>query len=149
MNRRGLTKLGYVFWFLSMLIAAEIFVVGASRAEDIGEKAAVSAAEEWLGLLDSGVYAQAWDQAAELIRNAVTNEDWQKTMRAFRSPLGKILERKLVSKKYTNTLPSVPDGDYVVIQYETRFEKKKAAIETITPMLEKDGRWRVAGYYIQ
>jgi hypothetical protein len=55
----------------------------------------------------------------------------------------------LRSKHYTNTLPGAPDGEYVVIQYETSFENKKSAIETITPMLDEDGRWRVSGYYIK
>jgi hypothetical protein len=31
-----------------------------------------------------------------------------------------------------------------VIQYESQFESKKAAIETVTPRLEKDGSWKVA-----
>ncbi|MGH7422575.1 MAG: DUF4019 domain-containing protein [Candidatus Methylomirabilales bacterium] len=46
-------------------------------------------------------------------------------------------------------MPGAPDGHYVVIQYETSFEKKASAFETITPMREKDGKWRVAGYYIR
>jgi hypothetical protein len=45
-------------------------------------------------------------------------------------------------------LPGAPDGEYVVIQFESSFEKKKSAVETVTPMLEKDGKWRVSGYYI-
>src|SRR3990172_8443962 len=45
--------------------------------------------------------------------------------------------------------PGAPDGQYVVIQYETSFERKSSAIETITPIREKDGKWRVAGYYIR
>jgi hypothetical protein len=57
--------------------------------------------------------------------------------------------RKLKSKQYTKTLPGLPDGEYVVIQYETMFEKKQSAIETVTPMLDKDGKWRVSGYYIR
>jgi len=35
-----------------------------------------------------------------------------------------------------------------VIMYDTQFENKKSAVETITPMLDKDGKWRVAGYLI-
>ena len=31
-----------------------------------------------------------------------------------------------------------PDGHYVVIQYESSFEHMKAAVQTITPMLDKD-----------
>jgi hypothetical protein len=37
----------------------------------------------------------------------------------------------------------------VVIQFNTRFENKAAAIETVTPMHEKDGSWRVSGYFIK
>ena len=47
------------------------------------------------------------------------------------------------------SLPGAPDGEYVVIQYATTFENKKSAIETITPMLDGDGKWRVSGYYIK
>ncbi|MDL1980609.1 MAG: DUF4019 domain-containing protein [Deltaproteobacteria bacterium] len=28
-------------------------------------------------------------------------------------------------------------------------QKKKSAIETVTPMMEKDGQWRVSGYFIR
>jgi hypothetical protein len=37
----------------------------------------------------------------------------------------------------------------VSIQYETVFEKKPSAVETITPMLDPDGVWRVSGYFIR
>jgi hypothetical protein len=60
-----------------------------------------------------------------------------------------MVARELKSKQYTKTLPGAPDGEYVVIQYKTTFENKKSAIETVIPMLEKDGRWRVSGYYIK
>ena len=42
-----------------------------------------------------------------------------------------------------------PDGHYVVIQYATTFEHKKSAVETITPMQEADGSWKVSGYFIK
>ncbi|MDX1777971.1 MAG: DUF4019 domain-containing protein [Thermodesulfobacteriota bacterium] len=37
----------------------------------------------------------------------------------------------------------------MVIQFETSFTNKKAAIETITPMMDSDGTWRVSGYFIK
>jgi hypothetical protein len=46
-------------------------------------------------------------------------------------------------------LPGAPDGEYVVIQFETSFENKKSAIETVTPMIEINGGWRVSGYFIK
>jgi hypothetical protein len=43
----------------------------------------------------------------------------------------------------------VPDGEYVVFQFNTSFEQKAAAVETVTAMREKDGTWHVAGYFIK
>jgi hypothetical protein len=70
-------------------------------------------------------------------------------MGAYRKPLGQLITRTLKSKTYATSLPGAPDGEYVVIQYATTFENKKSAIETITPMLDEDGKWRVSGYYIK
>jgi hypothetical protein len=53
------------------------------------------------------------------------------------------------TKTYKTSLPGAPDGEYVIIQFETSFENKKIAIETVTPMMDKDGNWRVSGYYIK
>ena len=47
------------------------------------------------------------------------------------------------------SMPGAPDGEYVVIQYSTNFQNKKSAIETVTPMKNKGGEWRVSGYYIK
>jgi len=46
-------------------------------------------------------------------------------------------------------VPGAPDGEYVVIRFSTSFEKKQSAIESITPMLDSDGVWRVSGYFIK
>jgi hypothetical protein len=60
-----------------------------------------------------------------------------------------MLSRKLKSATYKTTLPGAPDGEYVVVQYERSFEHKQSTVETITPMLDKDGKWRVSGYFIK
>jgi len=134
---------------LSLIILSILFYVSPLQANEVAEKAAVTAAGAWLSLVDEGNYAESWNQAAGLFKNAVTKEQWQSTVKAVRTPLGKVVARKLKSKQYTKTLPGVPDGEYIVIQYETTFENKKSAVETVTPMLDKDGKWRVSGYYIK
>jgi hypothetical protein len=70
-------------------------------------------------------------------------------LQAKRAPLGKVLSRTVKSAVYKTTLPGAPDGQYVVIVYESSFEHKKSAIETVTPSLGKDGQWRVSGYFIR
>jgi hypothetical protein len=42
-----------------------------------------------------------------------------------------------------------PDGEYVVLKYDTVFDKKEHAVETVTPMKDADGLWRVSGYFIR
>jgi len=119
---------------------------GAADAE--AETAALAAAQAWLAKIDAGQYAESWDEAAQSFRSAMTKERWTETLTAVRKPLGKVSERKLLSKKYTESLPNAPPGKYVVIQFETKFDNKKAT-ETIVPTSEKDGKWRVSGYFIK
>jgi uncharacterized protein DUF4019 len=135
---------------LSMLIAFLLWSPSAStNPPQKPEELAQRSAESWLGLVDSGKYAESWDETAELFKNAVTKEQWQQALKSTRAPLGKLQSRKLKSATYTKTLPGAPAGEYVVIQFDSSFENKKPAVETITPMLEKDGKWRVSGYFIK
>ena len=113
------------------------------------EDAAQVAAESWLKLVDQGQYASSWDQAAKLFKGAVTKERWIEAARGVREPLGKLVSRKVSSRTMTDKVPGGPDGTYVVIRFETVFEKKSTAVETVTPMRDPDGVFRVSGYYIR
>lgn len=113
------------------------------------EKAAVAGAEKWLAAVDKGKYAESWQEAAGYFKNAVTRNQWEQSMLSFRKPLGRLLSRKVHSTAYKTSLPGAPDGRYVIITFKTAFENKQSAIETVTPMLDRDGRWRVSGYFIK
>ena len=132
-----------------LLMANLLVLVYVANADQGAEKAAVAAAKVWLALVDGGNYSQSWQEAADFFKNAVPKEKWRNSMQSFRKPLGKLVSRRLIAKKYTTTLPGAPDGEYVVIQYKSSFTNKKSAVETITPMKDKDGAWRVSGYYIR
>lgn len=137
-----------------LIHVAVVLLVAATGcwAEDSNEGAiteAVHAAEAWLGVVDAGEYGKSWDHSAELFRNAVSRAEWEQSLDAARRPLGELASRKLMSTRYATSLPGAPDGEYVVIQFEASFENKRASVETVTPMLDKDGQWRVSGYYIK
>jgi len=112
------------------------------------EDLAKQSAKEWLGLTDTGKYGQSWEKAAKLFKSSVTKKQWESKVKAAREPLGKVISREVQSATYAKQLPGVPDGEYVVIQYSTSFEKKKSATETVTPMLD-GSTWRVSGYFIK
>jgi Protein of unknown function (DUF4019) len=113
------------------------------------ERAGLDSAGAWLTLVDVGEYGKSWDQAASLFKESLSKDQWVKALKTVRTPLGKLISRTSASTTYTTSLPGVPDGKYVVIKYDTSFENKKSAVETVTPMLDKDGKWRVAGYLIK
>jgi len=116
---------------------------------DKPEKAATDSANHWLALVDSGDYAASWETAAPVFKNSITKEKWTELLQANRAPLGKIVSRNVQSAVYTTHLPGAPDGQYVVIVYESSFEHKKPAVETVTPSLGADGQWKVSGYFIR
>ncbi len=120
-----------------------------SMASEEKEDKAVEAAKTWLALIDEEKYGESWETAAVYFKNATTKEKWEQMLTAVREPLGKLVSRELKSKIYKKSLPGAPDGEYVVAQFTTSFENKKSGIETVTPMLDKDGKWRVSGYYIK
>lgn len=128
-----------------------IAVLGALsvRAADKPEDLAQSAAESWLKLTDAGDAEASWDQAGKLFKGGVTKAQWTQALAGVRPPLGKVISRKVTSRQYSEHVPGAPDGKYVIIQYATVFEHKASAVETITPMLDPDGTWRVSGYFIR
>lgn len=123
--------------------------ITAQAAEPEKEKAASAAVGLWLKGVDEGNYEKGWQEAAEYLRNAVTAELFVQSLKAARHPLGKVTSRKVKSLAYRTSVPGAPDGEYVVIQFETSFENKKEAVETVTPLLDTDGKWRVSGYFIK
>ncbi len=135
--------------YITIFLFFTIFVSALAYAQQKPEQLAQQSAEAWLSLVDSGKYADSWQESSSMFKAHVSKEQWQSMLGATREPLGKISSRKLKSATYTRTLPGAPDGDYVVIQYETSFEHKQSAVETVTPMLDKDGKWRVSGYFIK
>jgi len=113
------------------------------------EELAQKSAEAWLALTDSGKYAESWNEAAAAFKGAVTKEQWIEALKKARAPLAALQSRKLKSSTYAKNLAGAPAGEYVIIQFDTSFENKASAVETVTPMWDKDGKWRVSGYYIK
>jgi hypothetical protein len=125
-----------------------VSVVGtAARDKEASAKAdAQKAAEAWLAKVDAGKYAESWDEASTLLQQATTKEQWASTLQQLSATLGKMKSRALKAAQYVVNPPGAPAGEYVQLQFDTVFDTKGAAVETVTPVFE-GGKWRVAGYY--
>jgi hypothetical protein len=106
-------------------------------------------AKAWLTEIDGDQYDNTWDHAATLFQQQVTKQQWQIQMIRIRGLLGAVEKRKLIAAELRHNLPGAPDGQYVVLKYESKFEHKMRGLEVVTPMKDADGKWRVAGYIIR
>lgn len=122
---------------------------GLVYAQEKPEVQAQKAAEQWLALVDAGRYGASWEYASPSFKSAVSRADWVKKVGAARRSLGKLVSRKLVKANLVKNPPGSPPGDYVGIQYQSSFQNLKSAVETLVPMLDKDGKWRVSGYIVK
>jgi hypothetical protein len=140
------TRRDFVTWLSALSLTGLARPLAADCAS---EDEAEDAAAAWLQVVDDGRYGQSWQEASPAFKEAITKEQWLQALGAARAPLGSCLSRKRVARRLVESLPGAPKGPYVVIQYASEFQKKTGAVETITPALGSDGRWRVAGYFIK
>jgi len=127
-----------------LLPAALSAVAFAAPADDQSQKGG----EAWLSLVDRQNYSESWAQSGSLFRSRVSQQRWAEMARQVREPLGGVISRKVLSTTTTRTLPRAPEADYVVLRFQTSFQAKSEAIETLTVVLE-DGQWKAVGYYIK
>jgi hypothetical protein len=136
--------------FASFFVAAAVLVApwaGGQQPDAVQD--AVDAAKGWLALSDADDGAATWDHAAAPFQAAISKTGWSEALKRARQPLGAVKSRKLVSSEFKRSLPGVPDGEYVVIRYDTQFDHKAHAVETVVPMRDADGRWKVSGYFVR
>jgi hypothetical protein len=109
---------------------------------------AESAARTWLALVDSGKYSDSWTESSSKFRSAITSEAWTQALKGVREPLGALKSRNLLKATLSKTMAGMPDGDYALLQFDTVFQNKAKAVETVSLMGE-NGQWKIAGYFIK
>jgi len=111
------------------------------------EKAAAGAlaAGGWLLLLDRADWGRAWESSSAIFRGTVPLAAWMDGIPKVRAPLGRLAERTQAEAVYKTTLQGRPDGEYVTVIFDSKFEDK-AVQEVVTTVRDADGKWRVTGY---
>jgi TonB family protein len=119
------------------------------QSQQTPEKATQKAAESWLRRIDSGKYAQAWDEASPFLKKRIIKKDWERVFMASANnlkELGDTKSRRFVKAEHVKSLPSINNQEGVVLEYSSTFEGHKTIDETVEMVLEKDNEWRVANY---
>jgi len=110
------------------------------------ETAALASATAFLALLDQGDIAAAFDATSSYHRSYQERERWVAsigTQRLFYGPLVNRVASKTVLK---DSYPKNPDGDYVVIVFQSSFAHKEQTTEVVAVSPDANGLWRVSDY---
>lgn len=123
-------------------------VIGVLSCSNPQEESALQVSESWLVLVDNGKYLESWEILAGLFKDSITQEEWINDLNRSRKPLGRLLERRLTNTQQAESDPDSPVGDYLIFQYESSFENKKPAVETVSVIKDPDGKLRILGYSV-
>ena len=134
---------------LSVSALVVVLSIAGAQAQESDTKAGRAAVDAWLSLVDGANYRQSWETAGAFFKNAVPSEKWQAAVKTARSQFGAFKSRTQKSATTATTLPGAPDGEYVVFNFDAAYEKKAVAVEIVTVVREKDGAWRVVGYFVK
>lgn len=135
---------------ITLFLGLALFSWGEDQTGSTAE--AEQAALRWLTIIDQGHYKESHEQSSQFFKEEITAKKWIEALDAVRKPLGKILSRKIVSKKIRPDAPhgkEVIKGPFCTIATESSFENLKFSTETIILQLESDGQWRATGYFIK
>ena len=129
--------------------ACLLLMPGGADAQSDDDAAARNAATAWLQQLDASRWADTWRNAATMFQDAVPQATWERAIQSTREPLGGLQTRTESAAKSATSLPGVPDGRYLILTYHSSFAHKQRAVETVATVLQPDGHWKVAGYFVK
>ncbi|AMV72325.1 hypothetical protein DBW_1973 [Desulfuromonas sp. DDH964] len=117
---------------------------GAAIASD--EAAALQSATAFLALLDQGDIAAAFDATSTYHRSSQQRERWVASIGTQRSFYGPLVNRVASKTVFKDSYPKNPDGDYVVIVFQSSFTHKRQTTEIVAVTADANGQWRVSDY---
>lgn len=139
-----------------MLAAALLWssFTGPAAAQDLVEPSdMVRGGMQAIQMIDQGKAGELWDGATPAARKRVTRADFSSQIARNRAPLGAPQQRTWVSvnRQVVTDADADTAGQYVSIEYETRFASKPDAIqrELVSFRLDGDRIWRFSGYVLR
>ncbi len=106
----------------------------------------------WLKVTDAGDYAASHATAGQRFREATSAEQWASACGHVHRQVGSLVERTFLRAQYLTAIPDGTggkiNGEFVIIQYDSKFTQFEKGRETVTAEKEKDGVWRCVGYFV-
>jgi len=119
---------------LVSLIIISVLFSSLSLAGDF-ESEALQQAEQFVSQIDNQDYHTAYNATSELFQLSSSEKKWIDGRKITEKILGPIYDRRLVSMKARESYPGLPDGDYMIVYYEARTERKTKATEILLAII--------------
>jgi hypothetical protein len=131
---------------LFLLIAIAIFACASNhRSQSIPPEV-----ESAIGTISEEIAAERYDkiynEASDLWRQDATLEQSISTFKTLRTKLGPVENRTLQSATEQQTSSGPLKGRAYIVTYRTKFQNGEG-METFT-LVERDGRWQLARYFV-
>ncbi len=105
----------------------------------------LNVSKSWVAQIDAGQYDESYAAGSGAMREKVAQDKWSEVLKAIRSSWGPVVSRHQMSHVYKPNGFEGTEGEFLVITYETSFQRLPDAIELVVLRWE-DGQWRGAGY---
>ena len=109
---------------------------------------AIAIAETFSATIDAQNYQAAYQSGSKFLHLTAPESQWVSETERTREILGSTQQRKLIAVKSISTYPGLPDGEYMLVFFETKMENKAKAAEVLL-MAQIDGAWKVCSYHLK
>jgi hypothetical protein len=114
------------------------------QAAAAAESAPVTAARQFLALVDANDWDGSWNAVGQAMKVLNTRAVWTDVSNKVRAQFGAPISRALVSAEFA---PAPPAG-YWVVKFRARYANKADATEILS-LADEGGNWRVVGITIE
>jgi Protein of unknown function (DUF4019) len=125
------------------LFLASMPKVLASAEDQIDNALVVS--KTWMALIDAGQYDDSYAFGCGAMHDKVPQDQWTLLLKTLKTLYGPVVNRKPLSHIYKPNGYEGDEGEFMVITYDTSFQKLSSAMEVVVLKWE-GGKWRGAGY---
>ena len=109
---------------------------------------AIVAVEQFIELVDANDFAVAYEGASKLMHLSYSKSDWVEQVKRSALLVGAVQKRKLVSVLSRETYPRFPDGEYLLVYFESQRQHKQKATEVVL-VQQVAGKWQVCTYRLK
>ncbi len=109
---------------------------------------AAQVAKDYVEGLDRGEYANSWPKGDILFQRTISQKEWVTALGLARKRLGGVKSRTLKDQRPAWDPHGLPKGPYMVVEYNTSFDRAPNSGELLTLRRGADGHWRVLTYQV-